>query len=83
MPKLESELAYFAENVEAWAQQYSGQFVVVKNRRLLGTFATLEEALAAGAREYGLADFLVRQLGRTPETVSVPALSLGLLSAHP
>ena len=83
MPKLESELAYFAENVEAWAQQYSGRFVVVKNRQLLGTFATLEEALAAGAREYGLADFLVRQLGRTPETVSVPALSLGLLGAHP
>ena len=37
MPKLESELAYFAENVEAWAQQYSGRFVVVKNRQLLGT----------------------------------------------
>ena len=83
MPKLENELAYFSENVEAWAQQYSGRFVVVKNRQLLGTFATLEEALAAGAREYGLADFLVRQLGGTPETVSVPALSLGLLSAHP
>ena len=83
MPKLESELAYFAENAEAWAQQYSGRFVVAKNRQLLGTFATLEEALAAGAREYGLADFLVRQLGATPETVSVPALSLGLLSAHP
>ena len=83
MLKLENELAYFAENVEDWARQYSGRFVVVKNRQLLGTFATLEDALAAGAREYGLADFLVRQLGRTPETVSVPALSLGLLSAHP
>ena len=83
MPTLENELAYFAENVQAWNQQYPGRFVVVKHRQLLGTFTTLEEALAAGAREYGLADFLVRQLGRTPETVSVPALSLGLLSAHP
>ena len=83
MPKLQNELAYFGENAQAWGQQYAGRFVVVKERQLLGTFATLEEALAAGASEYGLSDFLVRQIGRTPETVSIPALSLGLLGAHP
>ena len=83
MSLLEHEISYFAEHVDAWTQQYSGRFVVVKDRQLLGAFATLDEALAAGAREYGLTDFLVRQLGCAPEPVSVPALSLGLLSAHP
>ena len=79
---LDLERAYYAKHSAHWADEHAGRFVVVKGETLVGTFATLDEALAAGARNFGLEPFLVRQLGVAPEPVSVPALTLGLLGAH-
>ena len=45
-------------------------------------FATIDEALRAGASRFGLQSFLVRRAGEKEETVSVPALTLGLISAN-
>ena len=55
---------------------------MVKGDNLAGVFDTMDEALAAGARTFGLQPFLVRQLGQPPEHVSIPALTMGLLRAH-
>ena len=78
---LEKERAYYATHAGEWATQNPGRFVVVKDEALVGTFATLEEALAAGAHRFGLQSFLVRQLGAAPEQITIPALTLGLLRA--
>ena len=80
---LDRERAYFSQNDSAWAAAHPGRFVVVKDETLVGTFASLDEALAAGASRFGLQPFLVRQLGVKPEPVSIPALTLGLLRADP
>ena len=79
---LDRERKFFVAHADEWAKRYPGRFLVVKNEELLGDFATIDEALAAGARKYGLQPFLVRQSDMKEETVSVPALTLGLLSAH-
>lgn len=81
MSRLVKELAYFATHAEEWDVLYAGRFVVVKGDSLLGTFSSMGEALAAGAREFGLSDFLVREIGQPAPAVSIPALTLGLLSA--
>jgi hypothetical protein len=80
---LETERAYFSVHAKEWASQAPGSFVVVKGEELVGTFSTLDEALAAGAHRFGLQPFLVRQLGVAPERITIPALTLGLLSANP
>ena len=80
---LDVERAYYSENVEEWKRQFSGKFVVVKERELIGAFSSLEEALAAGAARCGLDSFLVRLVGESEKTVSIPALTLGLLGANP
>ena len=79
---LEKERAYFSAHAEEWAKQSPGKFVVVKDETLVGAFATLDEALAAGAHRFGLQSFLVRQLGAAPEQITIPALTLGLLRAN-
>ena len=74
---LDRERAYFDAHSAEWLAEQSGAFVVVKDESVIGFFATHDEALAAGARAFGLAPFLVRQVGVAPEPVSVPALTTG------
>lgn len=80
---LENERAYFSAHADEWARKSPGSFVVVKDEVLVGTFTSLEDALAAGAHRFGLQSFLVRQLGAEPEQINIPALTLGILRANP
>jgi hypothetical protein len=59
-----------------------GRFVVIKGRELAGNYQTVQEALSEGAKRFGLASFLVRRVDMQTETVSIPALTLGILSAN-
>ena len=79
---LENERKYFAEHRADLLARYAGQFALVKDEELLGTFNTIEEALAEGARRFGLQPFLVRQITAAEEKeINIPALTLGLLRA--
>jgi len=80
---LDTERAYYSENVEDWKRRFPGKFVVVKGRELIGAFSSMEEALTAGAARCGLDSFLVRLVGESEKEVSIPALTLGLLGANP
>jgi hypothetical protein len=81
---LDQERKYFADNIKSLLENYRGRFVVIKETSVLGPFATIDEALSEGARRYGLHAFLVRQVEeQSQDTVSIPALALGLLHADP
>ena len=80
---LEVEREFYAAHETEWMALHSGRFVVVKGERLLGTFDSMGEALAAGAAAFGTQSFLVRRLGEKPTEVHIPALTLGLLRANP
>ena len=80
---LETERQFFDEHIEQFRSQYAGKFVVIKLQEFVGAFDTIDEALAEGAGRFGLDSFLVRHIGDVPREVSVPALTLGLLRAHP
>ena len=79
---LDKERQYFADHLAELLSQHLGQFVVVKDDELIGAFNTIEEALAEGARRFGLKPFLVRQVSAANEKeINIPALTLGLLRA--
>jgi len=80
---LEQERKYFDENRAKWLAQYRGKFVLIKGTELIGTFDNLNEALAEGARRFGLESFLARQVGQDEKEINIPALTLGLLRANP
>jgi hypothetical protein len=79
---LETERKYYDAHKAEWLRTHAGRFVVVKDEQLIGVYDTLDEALQAGAAEFGLVPFLVRRVGEGEQTVTVPALTLGLLGAH-
>jgi hypothetical protein len=80
---LDAERKFFDEHREELLRDYPGKFVVIKEQQILGSFDTIQDALGAGAREFGLASFLVRRTDQAPESFSIPALTLGILRADP
>lgn len=59
---LADEARTFNDNVEAWAAEHDGEFVLLRGTALIGFFPAYEEALEAGYERFGLAPFFVRQV---------------------
>lgn len=78
---LDTERKYYAEHCGEWVPLHANQFVVIKGEDVLGFFPTIEEALSAGATQYGMDSFLARQVGTDEQVLRAPALTLGILSA--
>ena len=79
---LDKERQLFRDKHTEFVAQHLGQFVVIKGDDLTGVFNTMDEALAEGARRFGLQPFLVRQVTESiNETIDIPALTLGILRA--
>ncbi len=80
---LETELQYFQAHREELLEHYEGSYVLIVGDDLLGAFTTEAEAYAAGLRKVGNRPFLIRRVTREDEIVRMPALTLGMLNAHP
>jgi hypothetical protein len=78
---LAEERRYYDEHLPEWLERIPGRFVLVRGQDLVGQFDTYEEALAEGARRFGLSPYLVRRVEHHQPEVSAPALTLGLLNA--
>ena len=79
---LEQEREFFARNRAEWLRRHAGRVVLVKGERLVGVFNTIDEAVKEGARLFGLDSFLIRRVEEIEETLSAPALTLGILDAN-
>jgi hypothetical protein len=82
MNELEEELKTYGEHEEELKATAFGKYVVIKGPEIVGTFDTLESALVEGTRRFGLEPYLVRKIGEPIQTITIPALTLGLIGAH-
>ena len=76
---LDAERTYYRNQRKKLLQKHGPVFVLIKGRKLIGTFQTADDALSEGARLYGSDSFLVRNLEEPDREFYIPALSLGLL----
>jgi hypothetical protein len=80
---LAQELSFFETHRAELVRDHLGKFALIKGTTLYGTFDTDETAYAEGVTRFGRASFLVRRIERTDPTADFPALTVGLLRAHP
>ncbi len=80
---LEAENAYFAAHKAELLQHHLGQYALIADDRLLGTFTLYQEAYEAGIRELGNRPMLIRPVAADEPLAQMPALVLGLLYANP
>lgn len=76
---LQAELEYVQKHKSEYLKLYKGQFVLIKGEKLAGTFTTDAEAYEAGLEKFGNEPFLIKQVLDGDDTVSYPALTVGVL----
>ena len=85
MNPLSTELEYFHAHRDELVASYPGKFALIKGDELIGAFDTDENAYRAGVARFGNTPLLIRQITTEDEDqpVRFPALTVGLLRAHP
>lgn len=63
---LQDEIAWFEANRAYIAQQYNGQYVVVKDKSVRGSYPSYQAAYLAAAQQFG-SDFLIEQALAQPK----------------
>lgn len=80
---LEQEQAYFDAIRARLLAEHPGKFALIRGSELIGTFDSEENAYVAGLERFGNTPFLVKQILPEDPVAHLPALSLGLIRAHP
>lgn len=80
---LEEEQAFYEANLGRLLAEHKEKFALIKGSALIGTFDTAETAYVEGLQRFGNTPFLVKQILPEESVAHLPALSLGLLRAHP
>jgi len=80
---LEKEIQFFEQHRSEWITHYEGKFALVVCVELVGTFDTSEAAYEVGVERFGNVPMLIKQIVREDSVACIPALTLGLICAHP
>ena len=75
---LKEELSFYEEQKPELLKRCPGQYVLIKERELIGVFPTQEEAYSVGFRRFVRNPFLVKRIvdKETPEQVPLLALHI-------
>jgi len=77
---LKKELKYYEKNKKEFLKTYKGQFVVIKDNKLIGSYTTEIEAYRAGVEGFGTASFLIKRVVDQEPSVDIPALTTGAIN---
>ena len=71
MALLSNEIAAYEEMRDVLEVDHFGEWVVVHNEQLVGTYDDFETAAEEAVRQFGRGPYLIRQVGASP--MSLPA----------
>jgi hypothetical protein len=69
---VQDDLAWFEANRQFIAQNYSGQWVLIKDKAIKGAFPTDSAAMTAGYQMFGAQPFVVKQALAQEKVHQVP-----------
>ena len=81
--QLDKELAFYGEQKDELLKHHFGQYVLIKGREIVGTFTKFEEAYEQGVKRFGTVPMLIKQVVSEEPVQKFPALTHGLIRAHP
>ena len=77
MAKLSEEIAAYERMRDLLETDHFGEWVVVHDGELIGTYGVFEDAALTARRRFGRGPYLIRRVGRGPIRLS-PSLLFGL-----
>lgn len=76
---LGQELEFFESQREEFLKTYKDRFVLIKGKKLIGSYTTEEEAYQAGVEKFENTPFFIRKVTEKDESISLPALTAGVI----
>ena len=74
MTTLKDEIAAFESMRNELEMEHLGEWVVVHERKLVGTYESFEEAADEAVRRFGRGPYLIRKIGDPPVTLPASVL---------
>jgi hypothetical protein len=71
MTRIQDDIEAFKAMQSRLEAESMGQWVVIRDRRLIDVYTTFEIAAAEAVRQFGAGPYLIRQIGAPP--LSLPA----------
>lgn len=78
----DKEQAFFDANKADLLKRGKDQFALIKGDELVGTYSLYQDAVNEGYKRFGNQPFFVKQILEQDQVTQIPALTLGLISAH-
>ena len=75
---LGEEIEYYNRHRDVFSNRYTNRHLLIKGSKLVGSFPTADQAVAAGVRRFGIEPFLVRLSGADTPKAQMPKLMLGI-----
>jgi len=69
MSSLQKEIETYNKFLPKLLDKNSGEYVLIKGDKLIGTFADMGDALDRGYEKFGKPPFLVRKISAVPEVL--------------
>lgn len=79
---LKEELEYYNSMLAEWLQHYEGQYALVKDHKLIGTFTTEAEAYKEGVKLFGNSPFLIKKIEKVEKLKQLSALTIGIIRGN-
>ena len=67
---LKAEFEYYLQNQEQLVREYNGKVIVIKDRKVIGSYKTRDEAIREASKEHELGTFLVQNVAPGPDAYS-------------
>ena len=77
---LADEIAYYDAHKKKLMREHREQYLLIKGSELIGSYESEDEAVAEGIRRFVSEPFLVRLAGEDTPILSVPLLSIGMMT---
>ena len=75
---LVEETEFFEQDRDKFLEEHPNQYLLIKGRKLVGSFDTQTQAVDEGIRLFCAGPFLVRKAGEDAPVLLNPALYLGI-----
>jgi hypothetical protein len=66
MSPIQDEIQAYEAIEERLEAEHMGEWVLMRNRQVIGIFSSFETAAAEGLRQFGRTSYLVREIGAEP-----------------
>lgn len=74
MSLIQDEIAAYEAIQSELEAEHRGEWILMRNRQVIGLFSSFEQAATEGLRQFGRSSYLIREIGAEPIRLPVSVI---------